>query len=72
MDQAAKDVWRRIQRHQNDFDADIKCDIDNWEWHSIRSSNDNDQIESVLTSMNLKSSHALFFRHLSPDSDKFP
>ena len=44
--QAAKDLWWRLQRHQSYIEADIKSDVDDWEWQSIRLSNENDQMTS--------------------------
>ncbi|RVX69000.1 hypothetical protein B0A52_08067 [Exophiala mesophila] len=44
--QEAKDIWWGLQRHQSHFEADIKCDIESWEWQSVRFSNDNDQMNS--------------------------
>ena len=44
--QEAKDIWWGLQRHQSHFEADIKCEIESWEWQSVRFSNDNDQMNS--------------------------
>ncbi|KAL6242588.1 hypothetical protein RBB50_010234 [Rhinocladiella similis] len=44
--QEAKDIWWGLQRHKSHFEADIKCEIESWEWQSVRFSNDNDQMNS--------------------------